>query len=615
MPGMNNGLNTNDPTVVSAFQTSLLHQGLIVLLILAIVGIGWNLLRARQLRGATGDHTGATSTVVNFDPREPAARRFIRISFGLLWILDGILQGQSSMPLGLVPQAIQPTASSSPTWVQHIVNTGATVWNYHPVPAAAAAVWIQVGIGVLLLCAPRGNWSRLAGAVSVGWGLVVWVFGEAFGGIFAPGLTWLFGAPGAVIFYCVAGVLLALPERLWAEVRLGRVLLRFLGGFFLAMGLLQAWPGRGFWQGQDKSGAKGTLATMVAQMSQSPQPHPLASAVASFGRFDASHGWAVNLSVVVALFVIGGAFVSARPRLVRVGVVAAAVLCLADWILVEDLGFMGGTGTDPNSMIPMTLLFGAGYLAITRLASVGGKGVVPITVAAGDSLSWQERLRANPSYAFRSLAAVAAVGITLVGVVPMAAAATNPNADAILYQAVNGTPNAANTRTPPFHLVDQNGQAVSLNSLRGKTVGLTFLDPVCTSDCPIIAQEFRIADGLLGPQAARVELLAIDANPRYTQTAFLRSFDEQEGLEQVPNWRYLTGSLEQLENVWNAFGVQVSYEPGGAMIAHSDVAYVLDNRGRTRYILGADPGPASSATKSSFAVTLAGALRKALSGS
>jgi hypothetical protein len=44
------------------------------------------------------------------------------------------------------------------------------------------------------------------------------------------------------------------------------------------------------------------------------------------------------------------------------------VLCLADWVLVEDLGFLGGLGTDPNSMIPFILLAGGGYLALTRPA-------------------------------------------------------------------------------------------------------------------------------------------------------------------------------------------------------------------------------------------------------
>ena len=125
------------------------------------------------------------------------------------------------MAVGLPSQVIEPTAAASPGWVQHLVNAGGTTWSYHPMQAGASAVWIQVGIGIWLLVAARGPLSRLAGLVSVGWGLVVWVFGEAFGGIFAPGLTWLFGAPGAVLIYAVAGALIALPERAWRSRRLG----------------------------------------------------------------------------------------------------------------------------------------------------------------------------------------------------------------------------------------------------------------------------------------------------------------------------------------------------------------------------------------------------------
>ena len=244
---------------------------------------------------------------------EPPARRLLRVGFGLIWVFDGILQGQASMPLGMVPQVIQPTAAASPTWVQHLVNAGTTIWSYHPVSAAAAAVWIQVGIGLWLLVAPRGDWSRLGGIASVVWGLIVWVFGEAFGGIFAPGLTWLFGAPGAVLFYCVAGALVALPESAWASPRLGRVVLRVMGLFFVGMALLQAWPGRGFWQGQARPTATpGALTGMVQQMAQTPQPRLLSGWVAAFGRFDAAHGWAVNLFVVIALAAIGAAFLTAR---------------------------------------------------------------------------------------------------------------------------------------------------------------------------------------------------------------------------------------------------------------------------------------------------------------
>ena len=128
------------------------------------------------------------------------------------------------------------------------------------------------------------------------------------------------------------------------------------------MALLQAWPGRGYWQGRG-----GTLTGMVQAMAKTPQPGFLSSWLTSFGSFDAAHGWAVNLFAVVALAVIGASLVSGRRRVVRIGLIALVVLSLADWVLIEDLGFLGGVGTDPNSMLPMCLLFIAGYVAMVRV--------------------------------------------------------------------------------------------------------------------------------------------------------------------------------------------------------------------------------------------------------
>lgn len=602
MPGMNSGLNQNSHTVVAAFQHALVRQGLVVLLILLVVAVAWNVLRSVQLRRALAGSPTAGHPLAAWP--EPPARRLLRIAFGLIWVFDGVLQGQTSMPLGMPSQVVQPAASGSPRWVIDVVDFGTRLWNFHPVQASTAAVWIQVGIGLWLLAAPRGRWSRAAGLAALTWGLVVWVFGEAFGSIFVPGLTWLFGAPGAVIFYCLAGLLVALPDRVWTTPRVGVVLVRAMGAFFLGMALLQAWPGRGFWQG----GSKGTLAGMVSQMAQTPQPQFLSSWVAAFGAFDTAHGWAVNLVVVLSLAAIGASFMSARPDLVRIGLIAAVVLGLADWILIEDLGFLGGVGTDPNSMLPMLLVIGAGFLALVR-------PVEPVPVATGSPPAQRrlvDRLTRNPTYTFRGVAAAGALGVVLVGAVPMAAAATNRTADPILSEAINGSPGATDTPTPDFDLINQNGQAVSLGALRGKVVAITFLDPVCTSDCPLIAQEFRDADLMLGTEDKRVELVAIDANPVDTSTAFLQAFDAQEHLTQVANWQYLTGPLSTLQGVWDDFGIQVAVSPGGAMVAHSEMAYVVNARGRTRYVLDADPGPGTAATRSSFAGTLAQAIETTL---
>jgi cytochrome oxidase Cu insertion factor (SCO1/SenC/PrrC family) len=612
---MSRGITTNNTTIVAAFHSALLRQGLIVLLIVAVAGISLNILRSLQVRHAARLPLDAPAPPRPPRPSEPAARRLLRISFGLLWLLDGILQGQSSMPLGLVPQGIQPTATASPDWVQHLVHSGTTIWSYHPVQAAAAAVWIQVGIGLWLLVVPRGRWSRLGGLASLGWGLIVWVFGESFGGLFAPGLTWLFGAPGAAVFYCAAGALVALPDRAWASARLGRDILRAMGAFFVGMAVLQAWPGRGFWGGTTRAAGQGTLTGMVLQMSRTSQPHLFSSWVGSFETFDAAHGWGVNLFAVVALAVIGALFLSGQPRLAGPGVLAAAVLCLADWVLVEDLGFFGGVGTDPNSMIPMALVIFAGYLALTRRPATAAAGIVPIVRADAGPGSWRERLVTSPGYAFRFIASLSAIGIVLVGGLPMAVAAASPNADPILATAVDGTPNTLHYAAPAFSLVDQHDQPVSLSDLRGKTVALTFLDPVCTSDCPIIAQEFRQADRMLGADASKVELVAVDVNPRYIATDDLVAFDDQEDLADLSNWRFLTGPEPRLQKIWDAYGIEVRYAPGGAMVAHSDTAYVINRDGGLRYVLNADPGSGTAATRSSFSVTLTNAIENTINES
>jgi cytochrome oxidase Cu insertion factor (SCO1/SenC/PrrC family) len=613
---MGRTLQTGNSLIVSSFHSALLHQLLIVLLVVIVCGIGFNVARTlqyRQLRasGRTAFPTRRAETA------EPIARRVVRIGFGWLWILDGLLQAQSSMPLGLPSGVIQPSASTSPQWVQHVVNSGVTIWSNHPVQAAAASVWIQVGLGIWLLVAPRGRWSRLGGVASAGWGLVVWVFGEAFGGIFAPGLTWMFGAPGAVLFYCVGGVLVALPERAYASQRVGRVILTGGGLFLIGMAVLQAWPGRGYWQGRG-----GTLTTMVHQMAATSQPGFLSSWVGSFASFVSAHGWGVNLFVVLALGGIGVLLLSGRPRLVFVGLAAFVVLSLADWVLVEDLGFLGGLGTDPNSMLPMALLFVTGYLALVRLPAPaateavapadGADAAEPAVAPAPDPGTpgrWWEK--ASLSYVLRTAAVVAALGIVVVGSAPMALAAVNRQADPMLTEALDGTPNAIDSPAPPFQLVDQHGRPVSLSGLRGHVVALTFLDPVCTSDCPLIAQEFRQADQQMSGQSARVDFVAIVANPIYRSVSFTNAFDRQEGLSHLPNWYYLTGSVPALQRVWDSYGVEIQTVANGAMVAHSDLAFVIDARGHERDALVDDPGP-TQVFASSFSSLLTSRINEVL---
>jgi cytochrome oxidase Cu insertion factor (SCO1/SenC/PrrC family) len=362
---------------------------------------------------------------------------------------------------------------------------------------------------------------------------------------------------------------------------------------------------------------------MTSSMAPTPQPHVFTAMINAFTAFDEAHGWAVNFFVVLVLAVTGAAFLTLRPALIRPVLAGFIVVCLADWVLIEDFGFLGGVGTDPNSMIPFALLASAGYLALARAPATAAAPATATAPAGGETaatragLSWQ-RLReaANPrtaaSASIGSVAGVGAIGLIILGAAPMAAAQANPVADTILAQAIDGNAAPLNYRAAGFTLTDQHGRTVSLASLRGKVVLLTFLDPVCTNDCPLEAQEFRQAGQLLGADDRRVELVAIVANPVNYQLGYTRAFDRQEGLTNVPNWLYLTGSLTELQAVWRSYGIAADIEPAGAMIGHSEVAFAIDKAGRVRTELDFDPGPGTEATKSSFAAELTDTARQLL---
>jgi cytochrome oxidase Cu insertion factor (SCO1/SenC/PrrC family) len=294
-------------------------------------------------------------------------------------------------------------------------------------------------------------------------------------------------------------------------------------------------------------------------------------------------------------------------------------------------------------MIPIALVTAGGYLALIRVPAVvqvpaaAGPATPATTTPAGAArpaasspaangpatgrLSWRDRVR--PARLARSFGAASvrtvlaswAVAVVVVGAAPMAMAQASPNADPIIAQAIDGNSALLNFTAPAFRLTDQNGRQVSLASLRGKVVLLTFLDPVCTSDCPLIAQEFRAADQLLGARSRDVELVAIVANPLYHQVAYTRAFDSQERLASLPNWLFLTGTVAQLRQAWRGYNIAADILPAGGMIGHSDIAYVIDASGHTRTELAFAPGPGTASSVSSFAVELSDAAQQVMRSS
>lgn len=83
MGGMTHPIGADNPLIVAAFRALIKSQGVLALLLL-MLSIG---AYAWSRRGA------GTS--------EPTARLILRLAFGFLWLLDGVLQAQPAMPVGL----------------------------------------------------------------------------------------------------------------------------------------------------------------------------------------------------------------------------------------------------------------------------------------------------------------------------------------------------------------------------------------------------------------------------------------------------------------------------------------------------------------------------------
>ncbi len=135
-------------------------------------------------------------------------------------------------------------------------------------------------------------------------------------------------------------------------------------------------------------------------------------------------------------------------------------------------------------------------------------------------------------------------------------------------------------RAPAFTLTDQFGRTVSLSSLRGHEVVMAFVDTRCTTVCPLTAAILRNALHRIGPaSAARVDLLAVNANPTATRVSDVYRFSKANGM--VHQWRFLTGTPAELKAVYHAYQVYVCVLKDGDVV-HTSAIFVVDPSGRER---------------------------------
>ena len=146
-------------------------------------------------------------------------------------------------------------------------------------------------------------------------------------------------------------------------------------------------------------------------------------------------------------------------------------------------------------------------------------------------------------------------------------------------------------RMPDFELTTQDGESVTTGGLRGRPVVVTFVYSTCEDTCPAQVQSIR---GALDDLGREVPVVGVSVDPANDTPARARAFLLEQSM--TGRMEFLLGTREQLEPVWEGFGIA----PQRNGREHSAYTVVVDGEGRQRIGF-----PASQLTPSRLAHDLA----------
>jgi hypothetical protein len=267
------------------------------------------------------------------------ARQVLTYGLGGLWLLDALLQFQPMMVTQFVSGMLTPLLKSQPAVVQRSLAVGIHLWGINPLLSNLLAAWLQLAIGLAIVLSGESRWRRAGLWGSVGWGLIVFVFGEGLGQVFSGG-AWMSGAPGSALLYAAASLLLLAPADGWASGRVGVGFHRIFAALFGLGAFLQAWPRAGWWFG---------LGQYLQQVAAVPQPSWISAPIRLVARGASAHpvSWNLLLVVVLAALMVLWTLPARRVTWLRWWITWAVVF--VTWWMGQDFGILGGMGTDPNT--------------------------------------------------------------------------------------------------------------------------------------------------------------------------------------------------------------------------------------------------------------------------
>jgi protein SCO1/2 len=132
---------------------------------------------------------------------------------------------------------------------------------------------------------------------------------------------------------------------------------------------------------------------------------------------------------------------------------------------------------------------------------------------------------------------------------------------------------------PDFSLRRANGEVFSLAERRGRFVLLFFGYTSCPDVCPTTLADFKHIFDRLGEQADSLDFVMVTVDP---ERDTLQKIQDYVSLFN-PRFIGLSGDLDEVKSVWDAYGVFVEKEDTGSatgyLVSHTARVYVVDPHG------------------------------------
>ena len=278
------------------------------------------------------------------------ARRVLQLILAATWLLDGLLQYQSSMYGTMFGAMIGDNATGNPGVIASPISWNADLVEHHLVLLNTVFATIQLLLGLGIAYRPT---IRVALAASIAWSLGVWWFGEGLGGVLSGGASPVSGGPGAVILYALLAVLLWPADR--PGVTAPFVAARAVGAPVARLLWLVLWGSLAYFTLTPANRAPQALHDMMVGMTGG-EPSWVTWLENHAAAVLAQQGLTASIVLAVSLIVIA-AGVFLPPPLARSALILALVVAAFIWVFGEAFGqILTGGATDPNSAPLLALL-------------------------------------------------------------------------------------------------------------------------------------------------------------------------------------------------------------------------------------------------------------------